>query len=202
MSSLILNFNASRTSSLIKIRNFMNFINQYDPIFVAIQEINIASALKIFSEKFQVLVNIEESSKDGIGIVSLIKKDINIVDTIVGVNGRIIGIKIKNAQFWNIYPQSGTNFENRREIFFREELTGYMMNWKDNTRYIFQLGDHNCVHRALDSLHNSRQHIQPALIKHMQIHGLKDDFISVHGNDVLMYSKIKIILSTRIDYIL
>ena len=50
MSSLILNFNASRTSSLIKIRNFMNFINQYDPIFVAIQEINIASALKIFSE--------------------------------------------------------------------------------------------------------------------------------------------------------
>ena len=99
----------------------MNFINQYDPIFVAIQEINIASALKIFSEKFQVLVNIEESSKDGIGIVSLIKKDINIVDTIVGVNGRIIGIKIKNAQFWNIYPQSGTNFKNRREVFFRED---------------------------------------------------------------------------------
>ena len=202
MSSLILNFNASRTSSLIKIRNFINFINQYDPIFVAIQEINIASALQIFSEKFQVLVNIEESSKDGIGIVSLVKKDIHIVDTIVGVNGRIIGIKIKNAQFWNIYPQSGTNFKNRREIFFREELTGYMMNWKDHTRYIFQLGDHNCVHRALDSLHNSNQHIQPALIKHMQIHGLKDDFISVHGNDVLMYSRITNISSTRIDYIL
>ena len=97
MSSLtIMNFNASRTSSLIKIRNFLNFINQYDPIFVAIQEINITSAIKIFSEKFQVLVNIEEGSKDGIGIVSLIKKDIHIVDTIVGVNGRIIGIKIKN----------------------------------------------------------------------------------------------------------
>merc|ERR1712030_210585 len=148
------------------------------------------------------LVNIEEGSKDGIGIVSLIKKDIYIVDTIVGVNGRIIAIKIKDAQFWNIYPQSGTNFKNRREIFFREELTGYMMNWKDNTRYIFQLGDHNCVHRALDSLHNSSQHIQPALIKHMQIHGLKDDFISVHGNDVKMYSRITNISSTRIDYIL
>ena len=103
MTSLILNFNASRTSSLIKIRNFLNFINQYDPIFVAIQEINITSAIKIFSEKFQVLVNIEEGSKDGIGIVSLIKKDIYIVDTIVGVNGRIIAIKIKDAQFWNIY---------------------------------------------------------------------------------------------------
>ena len=202
MISLILNFNASRTSSLIKIRNFLNFINQYDPIFVAIQEINITSAIKIFSEKFQVLVNIEEGSKDGIGIVSLIKKDIHIVDTIVGVNGRIIAIKIKDAQFWNIYPQSGTNFKNRREVFFREELTAYMMNWKDNTRYIFQLGDHNCVHRALDSLHNSSQHIQPALIKHMQIHGLKDDFLSVHGNEVKMYSRITSISSTRIDYIL
>ena len=74
MNYLIMNFNASRTSSLIKIRNFLNFINQYDPIFVAIQEINITSAIKIFSEKFQVLVNIEEGSKDGIGIVSLIKK--------------------------------------------------------------------------------------------------------------------------------
>merc|ERR1712082_576442 len=117
-----MNFNASRISSLIKIRNFLN---QYDPIFVAIQEINITSAIKIFSEKFQVLVNIEEGSKDGIGIVSLIKKDIHIVDTIVGVNGRIIGIKIKDAQYWNIYPQSGTNLKNRREVFFREELTGY-----------------------------------------------------------------------------
>ena len=127
MNYLIMNFNASRTSSLIKIRNFLNFINQYDPIFVAIQEINITSAIKIFSEKFQVLVNIEEGSKDGIGIVSLIKKDIHIVDTIVGANGRIIGIKIKDAQYWNIYPQSGTNLKNRREVFFREELTGYMM---------------------------------------------------------------------------
>ena len=71
MNYLIMNFNASRTSSLIKIRNFLNFINQYDPIFVAIQEINITSAIQIFSEKFQVLVNIEESSKDGIGIVSI-----------------------------------------------------------------------------------------------------------------------------------
>ena len=80
------------------------------------QEINITSAIKIFSEKFQVLVNIEEGSKDGIGIVSLIKKDIHIVDTIVGVNGRIIGIQIKDAQFWNIYPQSGTNLKN--SLFF------------------------------------------------------------------------------------
>ena len=60
--------------ALVKIRSFLNFINQYDPIFVSIQEINIASAVKIFSEKFQVLVNIEGGSKDGIGIVSLIKK--------------------------------------------------------------------------------------------------------------------------------
>ena len=74
MNFLVLNFNASRTSSLVKIRNFLNFINQYEPIFVAIQEINIVSALKIFRKKFQIIVNIEKGSNDGIDMVCLMKK--------------------------------------------------------------------------------------------------------------------------------
>ena len=104
-------------------------------------------------------------------------------------------------QIWNVYPKSGSSFKNEREHFFREELCSLMMNWKDSTKYVFQTGDHNCTHRALDSLHNPGQHLQPALLKHMKIHGLSDDFLKVHG-DIVMYSRITNTSSTRIDYIL
>ena len=104
----IFNFNASRCSSIVKTRKFHDFFEPYDPSFVSIQEINIASALKVFSDKYQVLVNMEQKSMDGIGIATLVKKDIKISDVIIGNNGRIIGIKLNNIQFWNIYPKSGS----------------------------------------------------------------------------------------------
>ena len=123
------------------------------------------------------------------------------MDTIISKNGRIIGVKIENAQIWNVYPKSGTAFKQARELFFREELCVLMVNWKDHTRYIFQSGDHNCTHRLSDSLNNGNQHLQPGLVKHMQIHGLSDDFVNVHG-DVRMFSRITASSSTRIDFIL
>ena len=51
---------------------------------------NIRAALREFSGKYQVYVNIEKESKDGVGIVTLIRKGIKVFDIIVGVNGRII----------------------------------------------------------------------------------------------------------------
>ena len=157
----IFNFNASRCSSIVKIRKFHDFFEPYDPSFVSIQEINIASALKVFSEKYKVLVNMEQKSKDGIGIATLVKKDIKISDVIIGNNGRIIGIKLNNIQFWNVYPKSGTANEKERELFFRETLCNLFMNWKDSSEFIFQSGDHNCTHREEDSLNNRQQHMQP-----------------------------------------
>ena len=151
----ILNFNASRTCSLVKINRFLEFLNEYDPIFVCIQEINVVSALKVFSSKFQVLINVEANSNDGIGIVYLVKKGFPILDSIIGKNGRIIGAKVNDIQFWNVYPQSGSNLKKARETFFREDLCLLMANWKDHTKDLFELGDHNCTHRAIDSLHNS-----------------------------------------------
>ena len=91
----ILNFNASRTCSLVKINKFLEFLNEYDPIFVCIQEINVVGALKVFSSKFQVLIK-EASATDGIGIVTLVKKGFPILDSIIGKNGRIIGAKVKD----------------------------------------------------------------------------------------------------------
>ena len=160
------------------------------------------SALKVFSEKFQVFINIEQGSQDGIGIVTLVKRGFHISDLIIGQNGRIIGLKILNLQIWNIYPKSGSAFKKDREIFFRESLCSLFMNWKDSTEFIIQVGDHNCIHRNLDSLNNAPQHLQPGLIKHMQINSLTDDFLNVHGNDAIMYSRITQIYKTRIDYLL
>ena len=70
----IMNFNASRTSNLGKIDNFLQFLGPYNPSVVNIQEINVKSALKMFSSHFQVIVNIEIEAKDSIGLVTLIKK--------------------------------------------------------------------------------------------------------------------------------
>ena len=70
-------------------------------------------------------------------------------------------------------------------MFFRETLSNLMMN--------------HCTRRLKDSCHNSAQHMQPGLVKHMKIHGLKDNFLSVHGEDVIMYPRITATSKTRID---
>ena len=198
----IFNFNASRCKNTVKIQQFYEFFEPYDPTLVSIQEINVASALKVFSDIYQVYVNVEQESVDGIGIVTLVKKDVKISDVIIGKNGRIIGVKLNCIQFWNIYPKSGSAHKKERELFFRETLCNLFVNWKDSTEFVFQSGDHNCTHREEDSLNNRQQHIQPGLIKHMQIHGLADDFIKVHGKDQIMYSRITQQSSTRIDYVM
>ena len=198
----IFNFNAFRCRNIGKIRNYYDFFEQYSPAFVFIQEINISSALTIFGDKFQVFINVESDAQDGIGIVTLVRKGLYVSDIIVGKNGRIIGVKVCNLQLWNVYPKSGSGYKNERETFFREDLCNLMMNWKDTTEFILQSGDHNCIHRLKDSENNAGQHLQPGLIKHMQINGLSDDFINVHGTDVIMYSRITAISKTRIDYVL
>jgi hypothetical protein len=43
----------------------------------------------------------------------------------------------------------------------------------------------------------SRMHI-----KHMQINGYSDEFLNVHGQDAIMYSRITQVFKTRIDYVL
>ena len=197
----LFNFNAYRTRNIDKIEKFKLFFENYELIFICIQEINVFSALKVFSSNYQVFINLTPDSKDGVGVVTLVKKGIFISDNIISNNGRIIGLKIANIQLWNIYPQSGSLYKNSRENFFREILCNLMMNWKDQSEFIFQSGDHNCTHRLDDALYNGSQHLQPSLVKHDKIHGLKDDFLEVHGSDAIMYSRITPTSKTRIDYI-
>ena len=54
----VFNFNAYRTGNLGKIEQFERFFDFYSPSFVFIQEINITSALKVFSRSYQVFVNL------------------------------------------------------------------------------------------------------------------------------------------------
>ena len=68
----------------------------------AIQEIHVQNCLRIFSAKFQVIINLEQDSKDGIGICTLIRKNIKILDFSISQNGRIIGIKLRDLLIWNI----------------------------------------------------------------------------------------------------
>ena len=115
-------------------------------------EINIRNATRYYQDQFQIIGNKDENQNDDIGILTLIKKGTPIKENILGENGRIIGTKLSECQIWNVYPPSGANFKSQREIFFREDLIHLMMNWKDQTRYIIQIGDHNCTHRDQDSV--------------------------------------------------
>ena len=139
----IFNFNASRCSNFNKINSFLDFIGDYDPLCICIQEINVTGALKVFSEKYQVFINLESGAQDGVGIATLVKKGYKILDSIIGLNGRLNGIRFRNMQIWNVYPKSGNGLKNEEEIFFRVQLTELMIQLKDSTKFLFQIGDHN-----------------------------------------------------------
>jgi hypothetical protein len=72
----------------------------YEPAVVFIQEISIANALQVFSQHFQVYVNMEPRAQftDGLGIVTIVRHDIKVWESIIGSEGRILGIKVSNVQ--------------------------------------------------------------------------------------------------------
>ena len=121
-----------------------------------------------FEKDFNVVVNWDLQSSNKIGIAVLIKKNFKIEDKVIGVNGRIIGIKLRDIQIWNVYPQSGSIFKKDRESFFTEMLCNYMVLWKDQSKFIFQGGDHNCIHRKEDCRNNQSQHLHQGLERHIK----------------------------------
>ena len=173
--------NFSRLSNGVKLLKILEQLEKYNIDIICGQEIDIFSAVKFFSQKYQVFVNWDVKSKSNIGICTLIKKEFKVFEKIYSMNGRIIGIKLENMQIWNIYPPSGSEFRKERGTFFNEILVNYMSNWKDQTRFLIQAGDHNCTYRFQDSMNNSQQHIEKNLVKHLRIQGLKDDFVKVQG---------------------
>ena len=103
-----LNINASQISNPSRVNDLLNLILTQSVFFVTIQEINVFSARKVFRNDFQVFVNNDLKRADNIGIVTLVRKDIKVLDQILSVDGRILGIKCSALQLWNIYPLSGT----------------------------------------------------------------------------------------------
>ena len=87
----VLSLNASRIQNLDRIRDLLAYILILNPKVCYIQEISIAGAIRIFSSHFQVYVNMEDRAyaTDGVGIVTIIKHDIKVLDSIIGAEGRI-----------------------------------------------------------------------------------------------------------------
>ena len=197
---VFLNFNAYRAVDLKKISDFANVIETHRASIITIQEIHVQNCMRIFSNQFQVYINLEKDSNDYIGICTLVRKNIKVLDYAICQNGRIIGVKLRDLQIWNIYPKSGTNNKRIREVFFREDLTDMLVLWKDShSENKIVIGDYNCIHSLHDSLNNKQAHLQPGLVHFMKVHNLKDDYLYLHKNLPQAYSRITNRSATRID---
>ena len=132
----IITANAHRISSEDKIKVLKSLLKGWNPTIVYLQEIGVVTAMEVFKPEYQVFINFQEGAMDnkGIGIATLVKEGVNVTDMIFGEEGRTIGLKTGDAQFWNIYPKSGSGEKNWREKYFRETLPNMMMNWKDHCK--------------------------------------------------------------------
>ena len=99
---ILFNFNAYRATSFDRIKFLRSIFERYDADIVSIQEIHVKNSLIAFRDSYHVLINIEKDSRDGIGIVTLIRKNVTLKDVIVSDNGRIIGVTSGDIQHWNI----------------------------------------------------------------------------------------------------
>ena len=141
-----------------RIRSVQSIFESFDPDLISIQEIDLKGSVSIFSSKYHVFVNIGENSSDGIGIVTLVKKKFIIEDFVVGGEGRFIGVKLGELQFWNVYPKSGTNNKSVREKFLKENLLDHLSLWSGRTKFSLIGGDFNCTNRLIDSLNHQQVH--------------------------------------------
>ena len=173
----------------------------FDADIISIQEIDIKTAVLVFSNSYHIFVNIENETRDSIGIVTLVKRTFKIKDFVIGGGGRFIGLLVGNFQHWNIYPKSGTNNKVWRETFFRETLFDYLSLWSSRSRYTLIAGDFNCTNRLIDSVNNQQIHYQPGLVHLMQEFNLQDDYVKLNGGQI-EYSRISHNSSTRIDFVL
>ena len=89
---VFLNFNAYRAVDLKKISDFANVIETHRASIITIQEIHVQNCMRIFSNQFQVYINLEKDSNDYIGICTLVRKNIKVLDYAICQNGRIIGV--------------------------------------------------------------------------------------------------------------
>ena len=118
----IITLNAHRIGRLSKILKLNEIISRENAHFIHIQEIVVSSAIKVFSQEYQVLINYEQGAEDtdGVGIITLVAKRLNISDFIIGEKGRTIGVKAQDVQTWHCYPKSGSENKKWRESYFRE----------------------------------------------------------------------------------
>ena len=199
----IISLNCRRFERRDKLINIKNYCELFSPDVICFQEIFISNFLTVFSEDYEVYVNVETNQT--IGTALAIRQGIKIIDFAMCNHGRIIGIKLSSIQVWNVYAASGSGNKKARELFFRETLPNLMSIWKDDTKHIIQAGDHNCTQRYVDSENIAWQkhHVQQGLLGHMECFGLKDELLNLKGVGIQgIYSRITNVSKTRIDFIM
>ena len=102
--------NAHRIVSKNRVTELLGLIRDKNPSVAYIQEIGIKMAIQILGPHYQIFINLDEETMglDGVGIATIVKKEIPVIDIFLGEEGRTIGVKTREGQFWNIYPKSGT----------------------------------------------------------------------------------------------
>ena len=196
----ILSFNTRRFSSQSKLDQVRGFFDEINPDIILVQEAPINKMHFLLSQQYEAFFNISSDSLDNIGIIMMVHKKYKVYDLIIGEEGRSIGVKLNDAQIWNIYPQSGSRSE--RENFFNELLVQNMASWFGTTSKIILGGDVNCTSRLIDSEHHQLQHYQESFVQFMKMFSLKDEYVTLHGEiNPPHFSRITEDSKTRIDVI-
>ena len=90
----IISANVHRISSNARGLELLDMIRKFDPTVVYFQEIGIGMALEVFKPYYHVYVNLDEEcmGPERIGIATIVKRGMDILDVILGEEGRTIGI--------------------------------------------------------------------------------------------------------------
>ena len=75
---VIININASRIGTENRVLSLLQFLDIYKPHIVCIQEIDVITGTKVFSNNFQVMSNFDHTGNNCNGILTLIRKGVKV----------------------------------------------------------------------------------------------------------------------------
>ena len=176
-------------------------MQQENPDIVFLQEVSIRDLYDKIKKEYRAFFSISKESIDGIGTMTLTRKEYRIYDSMMDKDGRVVAVKLNDLQIWNLYPLSG-GAKKERETFFNQTLPHMMAGWDSKTSVTIVGGDLNCTAREIDSERNQNQHYQEGLVQFMKVFDLKDEYVTRHGEEnPPIYSRITVNSKTRIDMI-
>ena len=113
----ILSINSRRYRLREKIQRVYEFINDQEPDVVLIQEASVAGYKQVVKDNYHVFMNVSSQARDGVGVVTLVKKNIKVYDIMMDEEGRVLRVRVNDCQIWNVYPNAGIDRAGREDLF-------------------------------------------------------------------------------------